>query len=153
MTRNKIYVSENDRALLAELSLSGDHAIRSPYAPFIQVLKGELKQARVLPGDKMPADAVSINSKVWIAYSDSGITDTFTLVMPTDADGGEHISVMSPLGMALLGYRAGDTIVWGPVDRLIRVRVDRVAKPVQSKQQPGRRSRRAAIVQAEPVEA
>jgi regulator of nucleoside diphosphate kinase len=128
MTRRTIYVSENDRALLAELPLSGGQAERSPYARFMHALKDELKKARILPANKMPADVVTINSTVSVTYLDSGVTDEFTLVMPTEANGSERISVLSPLGMAILGYRVGDNISWGPVDRLIQIRVDRVEK-------------------------
>lgn len=133
MNRSTIYISENDRALLAELPLSGERADLSPNAGFIYALKDELKKARVLPADKLPADVVAINSKVWITYLDSEITEVFTLVMPTDADGNERISVLSPLGMAILGYRAGDKIEWGPVHRLIQIRVDRVLKDPRGK--------------------
>lgn len=132
MTRRKIYISENDRALLAEFPLSGEQAERSPNARFIHALKDELKQAHVLPAEQMPSDVVTINSKVWVTYTDSESTDAFTLVMPGDADGSERISVLSPLGMAILGYRVGDKIEWGPVDRLIQIRVDRVSKERQT---------------------
>ncbi len=128
MNRTRIYVSENDRALLAELPLYGPQGESSPYAQFIRILKAELKKARILPADQMPDDVVTINSKVWFTYLDGEVTDTLTLVMPAHADGSERISVVSPIGMAILGYRAGDEINWGPVDRLIRVRLDRVVK-------------------------
>ena len=148
MSRSKIYISENDRALLAELPLSGERVDLSPHAGFIYALKEELKKARVLPPDKMPSDVVTINSKVWITYVDSEITETFTLVMPADSDGGERISILSPLGMAILGYRVGDKIDWGPVDRLIRIRVDRVEKTTQRQSERSRKS--AAVAQAAP---
>jgi transcription elongation GreA/GreB family factor len=51
------------------------------------------------------------------------------LVMPEHADGTpDRLSVISPLGMALFGYAAGDRLDWGPHQRPIRLKVNRVRR-------------------------
>ncbi len=126
MNDKKILLSELDRALLAGLPMADVNGPASPYLEFIQALKGELKQARILPTESMPTDVVMINSTVSITDLDSGIKDSFTLVMPEESNGTERISVLSPIGMALLGYRVGDELTWGPVAQLLRLRIDNV---------------------------
>ena len=128
MKKAKICVSENDRALLAGMGISGTNAGFSPDTQFMHMLQDELKKARVLPDDKMPGDVVTLNARVWITDLDSGETDRFKLVLPTDADGKTRISVLSPLGMALFGYSRGDIVEWGPVSRLLRYRIDEVRR-------------------------
>ncbi len=126
MKKKKILLSDHDRALLAGLVMSDVKGAVLPYLEFVRDLKDELKQACILPLGKMPDDVVMINSTVWITDLDSGTKESFTLVMPDEADGTGRISILSPIGMALLGYRIGDELAWGPVAQLLRLRIDNV---------------------------
>ncbi|SDL64757.1 regulator of nucleoside diphosphate kinase [Daejeonella rubra] len=73
----------------------------------------ELKTARVLNSAEMPDDVVSENSKVQIKDVASGQTFDFILVAHQKADPKMNkISVLAPIGIALLGYRPGIEVDW-----------------------------------------
>jgi len=91
-------------------------------------LRAELDRARVLSDGGLPGDVVGLGSTVEITDLDAGSRMRFTLVVPERATGNGRVSVLSPLGMALFGYRMGDTIEWGPVSRLLRYRIDDVRR-------------------------
>jgi regulator of nucleoside diphosphate kinase len=58
---------------------------------------------------------------------DSGKVITFTLVFPSDADvEQDKISVLAPLGTAVLGYRLGDTFEWRMPGRVRRLKLEQV---------------------------
>ena len=76
-------------------------------------LMAEVARATVLPSAEMPADVVNIGSGVRYRDDTSGREQTVTLVLPqeVDIDRG-RISVLTPVGAALIGLRAGATIGW-----------------------------------------
>ncbi len=79
----------------------------------VEDLTTELKRARVIPQDQLlPPDVVGLNSSVLIK-DDQGKTFELTVVTPKLANiKSRKVSVMSPIGRALIGYRKGQTISW-----------------------------------------
>jgi len=74
-------------------------------------LSGELERAVVVPAQELPANVITMNSRVLIEID--GVQKEITLVYPADAKLWENkISVLSPIGTALLGYAEGDEIEW-----------------------------------------
>lgn len=100
-------------------------------APMVQLLEQELARARVVEDDLVPADVVTMNSRVVCEDEDSGARHELELVYPHESDVGQHrVSVLAPVGAALLGLSVGKTIAWPmPGGRTARVRV--VALPFQ----------------------
>jgi len=76
-------------------------------------LRAELEKAVVVePGD-VPADVITMNSKVRVRDMASGELHEYTLVYPHLADITKNmISILAPVGTALLGYREGDVVEW-----------------------------------------
>jgi len=76
-------------------------------------LMAEVARATVLPRAEMPADVVNIGSAVRYRDEMTGREQTVSLVLPqnVDIDRG-RISVLTPVGAALIGLRAGATIGW-----------------------------------------
>ncbi len=73
----------------------------------------ELKTARVLKPEEIPDDVVSENSIVEIEDTESGQKYNFILVNPGKADyKTNRLSVLAPIGVALLGYRPGIEVDW-----------------------------------------
>lgn len=73
----------------------------------------ELKSARVLKPSDLPEDVVSENSKVLIQDIESGRKFEFILVPPKEANiQTNKLSVLAPIGVALLGYRPGIEVDW-----------------------------------------
>ena len=76
-------------------------------------LEGELLRAKVVPHDRIPGDLVTMNSRVVFENETTGERREITLVYPdlADIDAG-RISVLVPVGTALLGLRVGQSIDW-----------------------------------------
>ncbi|MEO5594810.1 MAG: GreA/GreB family elongation factor [Chitinophagaceae bacterium] len=76
-------------------------------------LKAELKKAKIVDKDKFPLDVVRLNSKVTIKAEDKNELMELILVTPDKANIKEKkISVLAPIGTALLGFRQGHKIKW-----------------------------------------
>lgn len=106
----QIYITENDRnrlkKLLTNAVLEGLQSDKS-----FGYLKDEIEKAKVLDGRKFPGNVITMNSKALISIN--GNEEEVTLVYPQDADLIENkISILSPVGTAILGYSEGDTIQW-----------------------------------------
>lgn len=95
-----IVVTRGDLALLRSLH---DHAH----------LASELEQADIVESRDVPADVVTMNSRVVFEDVGSGKRTEVTIVFPQDANV-QHgkVSVLAPVGTALLGLAAGESIVW-----------------------------------------
>ena len=93
----------------------------------IERLIYDLERATILDSKDMPANVVTMNSKVYLRDVDSRQETIFTLVFPQDADMAENkISVLAPVGSAVLGYKAGDTIEWKVPARIKRLKIESV---------------------------
>lgn len=76
-------------------------------------LMTELARARIAGPARLPADVVTIGSTVTYRDETSGRDQTITLVWPEDADiAAGRASVLTPIGVALLGLRAGARFEW-----------------------------------------
>ena len=90
-------------------------------------LRAELERADIVEPAQMPRDVITMNSTARFALND-GSEREMTLVYPRDADGGAgKVSILAPVGSALLGLRVGDSIRWpapgGAVDlRVLAIR-------------------------------
>ncbi len=93
----------------------------------LAALAGELRRARVVPRSQIPRDVVTMNSTVRLRDLESDEEETYTLVYPEDADiEADRLSVLAPIGTALLGYRAGDVVEWPVPAGVRRFRVEKV---------------------------
>ncbi|MGB5104048.1 MAG: nucleoside diphosphate kinase regulator [Steroidobacteraceae bacterium] len=79
----------------------------------LEKLESELVRANVVPREEMPGDVVTMNSRVVFENETTGERREVTLVYPGNADiGAGRISVLVPIGTALLGLRVGQSIDW-----------------------------------------
>lgn len=78
-----------------------------------ETLAQELLRARVTPSDEIAPDVITLNSRARLRDLENGDVLEFAIVLPeyVDVEGGK-ISILAPLGMAMLGYREGDTFEW-----------------------------------------
>ncbi|WIY53533.1 nucleoside diphosphate kinase regulator [Devosia sp. YIM 151766] len=103
-----IVVGKADHAKLNELASAG--LDRMPEVA--DRLLGELDRARVVEDKKVPEDVARMGSRVTYR-TNSGQEQTVTLVYPADANIDEgKISVMTPIGAALIGLRKSQSITW-----------------------------------------
>jgi regulator of nucleoside diphosphate kinase len=107
LTHETIVLTENDysrlKQLLAELSRQADGTQTE-----LETLQEILDLARVVKADKVPANIVTMNSRVMFEDVRSGEKGTVTIVYPSDTDvPTRRISILSPVGTALLGEAQG----------------------------------------------
>jgi len=82
------------------------------YGPAAEALEQELSRAQVVERSELPAGVVSMNSRVH-CREESGAKDYhLTLVYPQDAGKEGTVSVLAPVGTALLGMTVGQHIDW-----------------------------------------
>ncbi len=106
----KIYITEKDKEKL--LSLIYDIISQNVDGKdYVKKLEGELLIAQTVAESELPNDVVTMNSTVLLCIDD--VEETVTLVYPDDADVSENkISVLSPIGTAILGCRKQDIVDW-----------------------------------------
>jgi len=87
-------------------------ALPAETSPGKTELRAELDRAEVVEPEDVPPDVVTMNSKVRFVL-ESGEEFCLTLVYPQDIDGSaDRISILAPVGSALLGLSAGEQIEW-----------------------------------------
>lgn len=80
-------------------------------------LLDELARAELVEPSDMPPDVVTMNSRVRFTIDGAGTPLSLTLAYPKDMDaGGDRLSILSPVGNALIGLSAGDCMEWARPD-------------------------------------
>ena len=93
----------------------------------LKALRAELDQASVIGSFDVPPDIVTMNSKVQVRDLETDEVFTYTVVFPPKANADEGlISVLAPIGTAILGHRVGDVVECPLPAGLIRVAVEAI---------------------------
>lgn len=110
--KNQLVLRLDDYKLLTAY-LNNWHGNTAVERNSAQVLQEELKRARLVEKEDFPADAVGLNSRVKIkAEGREGVMELI-LVMPDKADmKAWKVSVTAPVGVALIGFRQGQQVIW-----------------------------------------
>ncbi|MGE0582737.1 MAG: nucleoside diphosphate kinase regulator [Steroidobacteraceae bacterium] len=127
MRQNPILVSESDADRLRALLGARDDSAHDQ--AHLDELRAELERAIVRLADEVPADVITMQARVRVRDLATGREDEYTLVLPAEADvAARRISVLAPLGTALLGYREGDEVEWRMPGGMRRLRIVQVAR-------------------------
>ncbi len=110
--RDRIYITAADFEKLQGLVAARRTAVTPADREYLDMLEQELDRAEIVEPDAVPHDVVTMNSEVRVKDLDTGEARTYRLVFPSQARTGNCISVLAPVGTAMLGYRAGDVIEW-----------------------------------------
>ncbi len=129
-SKPSITVSSLDLARLEKLLEAPEYADQETALR----LGDELARARVVAPGELPADVVSMNSSVTCVEEISGKEHHLTLAYPGNADAATgRVSVLAPIGAALLGLSVGQSIDWAAPDgRPLRVRVAAISYQPES---------------------
>jgi regulator of nucleoside diphosphate kinase len=142
MTRRRIFITDDDMARLRDLVRRGKMASRRDQ-DHLEELDRELDRAEVVATAKVLPDVVTMHSTVRVRDLDSGQRMEYTIVFPGDADiEKKRISIVAPIGTALIGYRAGDTIEWATPGGLRRLEIEEVLFQPEAAGDAAGRSRR-----------
>jgi regulator of nucleoside diphosphate kinase len=122
MSTRNIYITEADlkrlRPLVEEIKNSRDD---------LRMLQRELERARIVAPEEVPPNVVTMNSRVRVRDVAAEDATTYTLVFPEEANIElNRISVIAPIGTAMLGQQVGDEFEWQVPAGPVRLRVEEV---------------------------
>jgi regulator of nucleoside diphosphate kinase len=118
---NSIIITEADYERLLWL-IESSRRLRQRDTEHLDALERELELATV--AKVVPPGVVTMNSRVRVKDLDSGNEFICQIVFPGDADVTKNrISVLAPIGTALLGYGAGTTVEWQVPSGIRRLRI------------------------------
>jgi regulator of nucleoside diphosphate kinase len=120
MKNRTIYITDFDLKRLREMILTwrrSDFSRRND----LEELEEELNRGRLVNPHNVPGNVITMNSTTSLMDLDTGEELIYTLVFPKDADIQQNkISILAPIGTAMLGYSVGDTFEWKVPDGIRR---------------------------------
>lgn len=120
--RDRIYITDADCEQLRGL-IAGRRGANPVDHASLDMLEQELDRAEVVEPEALPRDVVTMNSEVRLQDLDSGSIQRYKLVFPHQFRSEDSVSVLAPIGMAMLGYRVGDVIEWRVPKGIRRLKV------------------------------
>ncbi len=127
MNHTPIYISHDDYSRLRLLLAT---ALYSNASAALGKLRNELDRAAVVDPSAFPADVVTMDSTVEFEDLGSGEIEEYTITFPENADiERNRISILAPIGTALIGCRVGDLVKWTTPGGIRQLKVRRVTAP------------------------
>ena len=124
---NKIYITEFDMKRLKGLIKFAQERWDKRVVKYLENLDEELDRAEVVKPEEIPTNVITMTSTFRLIDLDSGEHLVYTLVFPANADStNRKISILAPMGTAVLGYRVGDTVKWEAPAGLKKLRVKEI---------------------------
>jgi regulator of nucleoside diphosphate kinase len=112
MSTREIYITEYDLERLVSLIEKSPQTVYRK-SDYLKSLQTEMARAKIVAPTKVPGDVITMNSTVLLQDMETGDEMEYTLVFPEDADMTKgKVSVLAPIGTAMLGYRVGDEFTW-----------------------------------------
>ncbi|HEX5834034.1 MAG TPA: nucleoside diphosphate kinase regulator [Pyrinomonadaceae bacterium] len=125
--QTNIYITEPDHERLTKLIEIARERDPAANREYLDTLEEELDRAEVVQQQDIPADVITMRSTVRLKDLNTGEEMIYRLVFPTEANYDEgKISVLAPIGTAMLGYRRGDVIEWQVPSGVRRLSVEEV---------------------------
>lgn len=126
MMKGDIYITKVDRDKLLGI-LSKTISLNAQDRSLLQSLENELARAHIVDPSEIPPDVITMNSQISVEDLTTGLEETYTVVFPGHANYKEKkISVLAPVGTALLGYRVGDVLEWEMPRETRRLKVKKI---------------------------
>jgi regulator of nucleoside diphosphate kinase len=132
--QTNIYITKPDHERLTKLIEIAREREGDANRKYLDSLEEELERAEVVQQNDIPADVITMRSTVRLKDMDTSEEMTYQLTFPTEAnfDDGK-ISVLAPIGTAMIGYQRGDVIEWEVPSGVRRLRVEEVLYQPESK--------------------
>ncbi|MBU8922878.1 MAG: nucleoside diphosphate kinase regulator [Bacteroidales bacterium] len=126
MKKRKIFITGFDKERLEEIIAVAEE-FGEQSRKDLEDLAGELARGKVVLSEDIPPDVVTMNSKVVLRDTDTSEVMTYSLVFPKDADvDAGAISILAPIGTAILGYAEGDIIEWPVPSGMRRISIEKI---------------------------
>lgn len=132
--QTNIYITKPDYERLTKLIEIARDRERDANREYLDRLEEELDRAEVVQQKNIPADVITMRSTVRVKDLDTGEEMIYRLVFPTEANYDEgKISVLAPVGTAMLGYSRGDVIEWQVPSGVRRLSIEEVLYQPEAK--------------------
>ena len=126
MDPRDIYITDYDVNRLKELLQIGIGFAERDRSS-LETLQGELDRAHIVDPTAVPHDVVTMNSRVRLTDIETNEEHVYTLVFPSEANVEQRkISILAPIGTAILGYRVGDTVKWSVPGGIRTLRLEEI---------------------------
>jgi len=126
MSGKPIHITQFDLERLRKLLLDAQ-STNYRKSEYLERLQMEINRAEVVLPKDVPSDVVTMNSTVCIEDLDTQEEEIYTLVFPENADLAQgKISILAPIGTAMLGYEVGDSFEWEVPAGKRRLKVKRI---------------------------
>jgi regulator of nucleoside diphosphate kinase len=126
MATRAIYITDNDLKRLRELIIVA-REFGKEEEKYLTELEKELDRGNVVKTQEIPSDVITMNSEVHLKDLNTKKGITYRLVFPDHADANQGwVSILAPIGTALLGYRVGDIIEWKVPAGIARLKVEKI---------------------------
>ena len=126
MKSHSIIVSDADMDRLSRLVMALKHSLFRDQLQ-VEFLNQTLESAEVAASERIPRDIIRMNSRIQVLDLDTGKKELYRLVFPEQADMSTGlISVLAPVGIALLGHKEGEVIEARVPGGTRRLKVERV---------------------------
>jgi len=126
MTNKNIYITENDMRRLRELIMVA-REFGKEEEKYLRELEKELDRGKVVKPQDIPANVITMNSEVYLRDLNTKEEITYRLVFPDHADANQGwVSILAPIGTALLGYSVGDVIEWKVPAGVAKLKVEKI---------------------------
>ena len=126
MSKKLIYITNNDMKRLRELIMVAKE-FGNKDKKYLRELEDELDKGEVVNSRDIPNNIITMNSKVRLRDINTQKEMICWLVFPdeSNADQGK-ISILAPIGTALLGYKVGDIIEWKVPAGVTKLKVEEI---------------------------
>ncbi|MDD4600399.1 Regulator of nucleoside diphosphate kinase [bioreactor metagenome] len=122
----EIYITNLDKEKLQKL-IRTEKEFHPGNKEHLDDLNYELERAIVTKPEEVPADVITMHSQVVLKELGDEEDLIYTLVYPDEADVTENkISVLAPIGTAILGYRVGDILDWKIPSGTLQLKVEKI---------------------------
>ena len=126
MLNRNIFVSTLDYSRLHDLVITA-RQFASANTELLDSLESELARAKIVSPEEIPPYLVTMNTCVHLTDLASGEDLKVTLVYPSDAKRQKgNLSILSDLGVAIIGFSVGDTIEWNSPDGLRQLKINSI---------------------------
>lgn len=145
MTTHPLFLTHSDhQRLSALLQAARRDKLEDPI--HLDSLAQELEAAAIVPADEVPGDVVTLHTRMKLEFPDASRFTSCQIVLPSELNlSAGRVSVLSPLGTALIGRRAGDAVEYSVrgIARSVRI-AEILYQPEAAERRRGARLRRLA---------
>lgn len=123
---NRIILTAEDQRKL-QLMLQSDVTAVVGEREHLQALEREIERAKIVAPEEVPEDVITMNTTFTLRDLQTDELETYTLVYPHKADILNNcLSVLAPIGTAVLGQRVGDVLDWRVPDGRRKFKVEKI---------------------------